>query len=156
MLGLIACRAKNNTIGYKGTIPWKFPEDMAIFKSFTLGHTVVMGRKTWDSLPKKPLPGRRNIVITSQHIDGVETQPVEWITQPHEEEVFVIGGEQLYKFALPYADYIFLTTINSDYVGDTFFPEFQGFELACSRQSTSITVGSYVAEVYKNVNKNNI
>lgn len=155
MLTLIACMAKNRVIGFKNTLPWgKFPEDMAIFKSHTLGHVVVMGRNTWESLPKKPLPSRHNVVITSQEIPGVETRPFSWLKQPHDEDIFVIGGEQLYQATWPFADYIFLTTIKTDYEGDTFFPEFSGYELVCATESQSITVGAFVSEVYKNVNKN--
>ena len=145
MLGLIACMSRNRVIGSAGKIPWRCPEDMAIFKSFTLGHTIVMGRRTWESLPKKPLPDRRNIVITSQTIPDIETKPFSWLKESHTEDIFVIGGEQLYQATWPFADYIFLTTIKKDFAGDTFFPTFTGYERVCFSEVQSITVGPILA-----------
>ena len=106
-------------IGKKGDLIWKIPEDLKRFKRLTTGHTVVMGRKTWESLPKKPLPGRKNVVITSDPDKVFEGavragSPQEAMTATKDDgEVFIIGGEQIYRALLPYADKIYLTVIEA-------------------------------------------
>ena len=131
-LNLIFARAANGVIGAHGTLPWHLPEDLAHFKRTTLGSPVIMGRKTWDSLPVKfrPLPGRVNIVMTRQ-VDWNENggQP---FTSLHSslrfcerfEEVWVIGGAQLYAQALPLARRAVITEIAQDFEGDAFAPVF--------------------------------
>ena len=125
-LNLIVAYARNRTIGRDNTLPWKLPGDLAHFKRTTTGCPIVMGRKTWDSLGR-PLPGRRNIVITR---DGTLSQPgAEFVTSlqsalnlVHEaENVFVIGGAQIYKEALPLADRVIATEVQADVEGDAFF-----------------------------------
>jgi dihydrofolate reductase len=128
---LIAALSRNRCIGKNGTIPWRIPEDMAHFKALTTGNVVVMGRKTWESLPERfrPLPERTNIVLTRQTDyplpDGVEryvslTDALE--AHPYE-LLFVIGGGEVYKEALPLADRLELTHVDQDVDGDAFFPE---------------------------------
>jgi len=132
-LHLILARARNGVIGRGGALPWHLPEDLAHFKRTTLGHPVIMGRKTWDSIGR-PLPGRRNIVVTrdpawraagaevAASLDGALAR-VEAEAPGLEGPVFVIGGAQLYAQALlgPVAT-IHLTEIDADFPGDTFFP----------------------------------
>jgi dihydrofolate reductase len=129
---VVAAVARGGVIGRDNAIPWRIPEDMARFRELTMGHPVVMGRRTWDSLPDRfrPLPGRRNVVVSRSpdwHADGAERAG-----SLHEalrlvdgaSEVFVIGGAQLYAAALPLADELLLTEIDADIEGDTSFPPF--------------------------------
>jgi dihydrofolate reductase len=120
---LILAAAENGVIGKDGAIPWHIADDLKRFKALTMDKTIVMGRKTWDSLPKKPLPGRRNIVVTWQknwQAEGAETMQLEKaLDQP--EEVFVIGGAEIYRAALPRASRIELTEIHKAFDGDAAF-----------------------------------
>ena len=130
-LNLIFARARNGVIGRKNTLPWHLPEDLAHFKATTLGQPVIMGRKTWDSLPFKfrPLPGRMNIVVTRQtdwHSDGAHVvHSVDEALQacPIEAQPWVIGGAELYRLAMPLATRVVVTEIDADYEGDAFSPE---------------------------------
>ncbi|MBM3677631.1 MAG: dihydrofolate reductase [Actinobacteria bacterium] len=127
---LVAAVAANGVIGRDGGIPWHLPEDLARFREVTMGAPVVMGRRTWESLPERfrPLPGRRNIVVTrdvSWGSAGAERAGslAEALERAQEAaEVFVIGGAVLYADALPRADRLLLTEIGLDVVGDTVFP----------------------------------
>ena len=120
---LILAAAENGVIGKAGAIPWRISDDLKRFKALTMDKTIVMGRKTWDSLPKKPLPGRRNIVVTWQknwQAEGAETMQLEKaLEQP--EEVFVIGGAEIYRAALPRATRIELTEVHKSFDGDAAF-----------------------------------
>ena len=125
LITLVVAATGNGVIGKDGAIPWRLPEDLKRFKALTLGHTVVMGRKTWDSLPPKnrPLPGRRNIVVTRDagwKADGAEAASLEAALQG-EGEIFVIGGGEIYRAALALADRIELTEVHRDYDGDAVF-----------------------------------
>ncbi len=128
---LVAAVARGGVIGREGGIPWRLPEDVAHFKSLTTGHAVVMGRRTWDSLPDRfrPLPGRRNVVVTRNEewrADGAEragSVDDALALLADEEHVFVIGGAEIYAAALPHADELVLTEIDVAADGDTFFPE---------------------------------
>lgn len=126
---LIAAVAANGVIGAGGGLPWHLPEDLKRFKAMTLGHPVIMGRRTWESLGK-PLPGRRNIVVTRRAGYVAEGASVAGslgealaLCAPAQ-IVFVIGGGELYRAALPSADVLALTEIHRDYEGDARFPEF--------------------------------
>ena len=117
-VGLIWAQSTSGVIGRDGGIPWRLPEDQAHFKRLTLGHTVVMGRLTWESLPKKvrPLPGRRNVVLTRQAdymADGAEVMTTleDALT---DDETWVIGGEQIYAVALPVATRCEVTEVEID------------------------------------------
>ena len=131
-LSLVAAIARNGAIGRSGTIPWRIPEDVRRFKELTTGHAVVMGRRTWDSLPQRfrPLPGRRNVVVTRQtnwSADGADRagsleDALDLLDVTP--QVYVIGGAELYAAALPLADELLLTEIDADVEGDTFFPPF--------------------------------
>ena len=128
-LYLVAAVAANRVIGDKGRLPWRLPEDLRHFKRITLGHPVIMGRKTWESLGK-PLPGRENIVVTrspgyvppSAHVAASLDAALALCTG--EPVAFVIGGGELYAAALPLADGLVLTEICRDYAGDVRFPDF--------------------------------
>jgi dihydrofolate reductase len=130
-IALVAAVARGGVIGRDGGIPWRIPEDVAHFKELTTGHAVVMGRRTWDSLPDRfrPLPERRNVVVTRDadwHAEGAEragSLDEALALLDDDERVFVIGGAEVYAQALPLADEMFLTEIADDVVGDTFFPD---------------------------------
>jgi dihydrofolate reductase len=131
-LNLIFARARNGVIGKDNTLPWHLPEDLAHFKHTTLGQPVVMGRKTWESLPPKfrPLPGRTNIVVTRQtawQAEGaVVAHSIEEAVQhcPADAQVWVIGGAEVYAQAMPLASRAVVTEINADFEGDAFAPTF--------------------------------
>jgi len=129
-LNLIYARAANGVIGRDNQLPWHLPEDLAHFKRTTLGCPVIMGRKTWDSLPPKfrPLPGRMNIVVTRDtawHADGATVaHSLEAARDrcPPGSEAWVIGGAQIYAQALPLASHVVVTEIARDFDGDAFAP----------------------------------
>ncbi len=135
-LAIVAARARNGVIGRDGALPWRLKSDMALFKATTLGKPVIMGRKTWDSLPKKPLPGRTNIVLSR---DGTfepkgalaceRFQEALAIAREQAEEdgateVCVIGGVALFELALPKARRLYLTEVETEAQGDVSFPSF--------------------------------
>ena len=127
---LVAAVAHGGVIGRDGTVPWHLPEDMAFFRELTTGHPVVMGRRTWESLPDRfrPLPGRRNIVVTRNptwSAKGAERAGSldEALRLGAPDSVFVIGGAEIYRAALPHADELVLTELELDVQGDTFFPD---------------------------------
>ena len=130
-VGIIYARARNGVIGKDNAIPWHLPEDLAHFKQTTLGAPVIMGRKTWDSLPPRfrPLPGRRNIVITRQ--PGWQAAGAERAATLEEAlalcgdvpAAWVIGGAQIYQLALPLASTAVVTEIDADFEGDAYAPQ---------------------------------
>lgn len=128
MVGLIWAQTVEGVIGRDNTIPWRIPEDTAHFKETTLGHPVVMGRRTWESLPPRfrPLPGRRNVVVTRQggwSDDGAETaHSVEHALDLAGDSAWVIGGSQIYTAALPFANELVVTEIDADIAGDAVAP----------------------------------
>ena len=126
-LALIAAIGRNRVIGKDGVLPWHIPQDLKRFKQLTTGHAVLMGRRTFESLGK-PLPRRRNVVVTSRPIPGVETfHSVNVALQvlAEEEKVFVIGGARLYGRLLHEADELYLTFVHRDVDGDSYFPEYE-------------------------------
>lgn len=128
-LTLIAAVAKNKVIGHKNGLPWRVPEDLKFFKAQTTGHAIVMGKKTFDSTGK-PLPNRRNIVVSRRAtaIEGAEVAGSidEAIARARETDPdpFVIGGAEIYRAALPMATRLLITEIDQEPEGDTFFPDF--------------------------------
>ena len=130
MLSLIVARARNGAIGRNGTIPWHAPEDLRAFQRETLGGAVIMGRATWDSLPRKPLPQRLNIVVTSRPADGVEGvvfTPLDGAlalaAQAGYSRIYAIGGAGIYRHFLPLAHRLLITEVAIDVPdADTFFP----------------------------------
>lgn len=131
MLSLIAAVAKNRVIGNNNQLLWHLPEDMRHFRETTRGKPVIMGRKTWESLPDsfRPLPGRLNIVVSRNPAYQAAGATLagsleEAIRQAgNAKEIFIIGGEELYRQALPLADRLYLTEIENTFAGDAFFPE---------------------------------
>lgn len=130
MISLIVAIAQNNAIGKDNDLLWHLSEDLKYFKKTTNERTVVMGRKTWESLPFKPLKNRRNIVVSSQkdyHIEGAElfddVNKVLEALKEEKDEVFCIGGASLYKALLPKADKLYITRVYKDFEADVFFPE---------------------------------
>jgi len=130
-LALIAAVARNGAIGKAGGLLWHEPEDQRHFRRVTMGCPVIMGRKTWESLPVRfrPLPGRRNVVVTRNpgwHAPGAETAEsldAALALLADAPKVFVIGGAEIYAIALPHATELVLTEIDATLDGDTFFPE---------------------------------
>ena len=128
-VSLIAAMAQNRVIGIENRLPWKLPEDLAHFKALTLGHPVLMGRKTFESLGR-PLPGRRNIVITRN--SDYQPSGCEFAASIPEaialcleaEEIFFIGGAELYKQVLPLTDRLYLTEVQVEAQGDAWFPDY--------------------------------
>ena len=128
-ISLLAAVGANLVIGRDGAMPWHLPQDLAHFKATTMGHALVMGRKTYDSIGRA-LPGRRTIVITRQqgwHAPGVEVAHSlsEAFALAGPTEVFVIGGSEVYRQAMPFADKMMLTEIEQSPEGDAFFPPFE-------------------------------
>ena len=129
IVSLIAAMARNHVIGKDNQLPWKLPEDLKRFKAITLGHPIIMGRKTFDSLGR-PLPGRENIVLSRRPglvlpgatVFGSLAEAFERFAGT-DNEVFVIGGAEIYAQALSRADRLYLTRIDADFPGDAFFPE---------------------------------
>ncbi len=126
MLSLIVAMAKNRAIGIDNRMPWHLPADFAWFKRTTLGHPIIMGRKTFESIGR-PLPGRRNIVVSRNpdfRADGVETAPslTAALAMTKDDDAFVIGGATLYTEALPLAKRLYLTEVDATPEADTLFP----------------------------------
>jgi dihydrofolate reductase len=132
-LALIAAVARNGVIGRDNALPWRLPEDLAHLRRVTLGAPVIMGRRTWDSLPARfrPLPGRRNIVVTrdarwrAEGAEGAPSLDAALALLDAAPLAFVAGGAELYALALPRADELLLTEIERDFDGDARFPEWQ-------------------------------
>ena len=133
IISLIAAMTRNHVIGKDNDLPWKLPDDMKFFQQTTKGHVVIMGRKNYDSLPPKfkPLPNRTNVILTRQKdfvADDCEVftdirQAIEFAKNQGEQEVFVIGGGEIYKQSMKMADRLYLTEIDTELDGDTFFPQ---------------------------------
>jgi dihydrofolate reductase len=129
-VSLIAALAENGIIGRGGQLPWHLSADLKRFKRLTMDHTIIMGRKTWESIGR-PLPGRRMVVITRQ--GGYQADSVAVVCSLEDalalaraagdEEAFVIGGAEIYRLALPFADRLYMTLVLAEVEGDTKFPE---------------------------------
>ncbi len=131
-IALIAAMTRNRVIGKDNDLPWKLPDDMKFFQQQTKGHVVIMGRKNYDSLPPKfkPLPNRTNVILTRQEnfkaegcvvVSGLE-EALDFARSSGEDEVYVIGGGEVYNQALSQSNRIYLTEIDTELSGDTFFP----------------------------------
>jgi dihydrofolate reductase len=128
-VGLVWAQARGGVIGADGRLPWHLPEDLRLFRELTTGSTVVMGRRTWESLPERfrPLPGRRNVVLTTdrswaadgaERVDGVE----DVLARTDDGDLWVIGGGRVYAAFLPHADRVVVTDVDTDVEGDTWAP----------------------------------
>lgn len=133
---IVAVAGKNRVIGKRGSLPWYIPAELKRFKEITMGHPIIMGRKTHESIGKA-LPGRTNIIVTRGKGEGeseitiansLEEAVRKASTSPGSEEVFVIGGGQIYEQALPLADKLYLTYIDKEIEGDVFFPDYSEFK----------------------------
>ena len=132
VVSLIVAVAENGVIGRDGGLPWRLPEDLKWFKARTLGKPIIMGRKTWEGLPKRPLPGRTNIVVTRDAAYRAEggvvatslDQALEVAGTEGSDEIMVIGGAELYALALPRVQRMYLTQVAIRAEGDAFFPGF--------------------------------
>jgi len=130
VVALIVAVAENGIIGRDGKLPWRIPEDMKWFKEKTLGKPCIMGRKTWESFPKRPLPARTNIVVTRERDYKAEggvvahslDDALEVARREASGEIMILGGAEIYRAALPEADRIYLTSVHGEFDGDTVFP----------------------------------
>ena len=131
LISIIAAMGRNHAIGYKNTLPWRLPTDLQRFKQLTLGHHILMGRKTFESIGR-PLPGRTSIIITRQKDFQVKgclithslDAAIELAKSRGEQEAFIIGGGEIYAQALSKADQMYLTMVEAEPEADAFFPEF--------------------------------
>lgn len=137
-ISLIAAIGRNRELGKNGKMPWHISEDFKRFKAITSGHPIIMGRKTWESLPTKPLPNRFNIILSRS---GSRTYPnvifstdlreaLDFVKKefPDEKEIFIIGGGQIFEQAISLADKLYLTVIDENFDADTFFPDYSQFK----------------------------
>ena len=127
---IIDAMAENRVIGKNNALPWSFKADMAHFKALTAGWPCVMGRLTWESLPRRPLPGRLNVIVSRTMGDAPSPEVKVFPSMPAAirycavyQKIFICGGESIYREGLPLADKIDLTLIRQNYEGDAFFPE---------------------------------
>lgn len=131
MISIIVAIAKNGVIGINNTLPWHYKEDLKYFKETTLNKTVVMGRNTFESIisrNNKVLPNRNNVILTSNknyYFEGATfiNDLDDFLSNNKDEEIFIIGGKKLYELTLDKADKLYITHINKEYEGDTYFPE---------------------------------
>ena len=127
-LSIIVAMSSNRAIGINNTLPWHLTEDLKHFKSLTTGHTIIMGRKTYESIGK-PLPNRRNIVVSrnldtfSDGVEIVHSLEDAFSISSNDEEVFIIGGSNIYEQSLNLVEYLYITEIAKAFEGDAFFPE---------------------------------
>ena len=127
MITMIAAAAENNALGKDGNIPWHLPDDFKHFKQLTTGHHIIMGRKTWESFPR-PLPNRTHIVITrdlnykAENAIVVHSLEDALAYSKDEQQVFIIGGGEIYTLGMDYATHIELTRVHNEYEADAFFP----------------------------------
>ena len=161
MLSIIAAMTRNRVIGHQGSMPWNLPRELNYFKTITQNATVIMGRKTYDSIDY-PLPHKRNIVLSAtthinrphcEHYTSLDSALAH--TTP-DEDIFIIGGEKLYEQCLPLANKLYITIIDTELEGDTFFPQWNNkdWELL-SQQHSAIDINhayAYTAYVYKKIN----
>jgi dihydrofolate reductase len=142
MISLMVAHDPNRVIGINNELPWHIPEDLAYFKKHTIGKSIIMGRNTFESIGR-PLPKRKNIVVTRNEqykAEGVEVvhdldEAIQRGERTHE-EIMVIGGEQIFKSILPRADRLYITLVQKEFEGDTFFPEYGDEWEAVSRSET--------------------
>ena len=128
-LHIIVAMTNEGLIGREGTLPWELPEDLHLFKKLTMGHTVIMGRKTFSGIGA-PLAGRRNIIISSKPLSDTGIEVYDTFAdalakaKSLHQEVFCIGGKKIYAEALPLATHLHISWIHGDFSGDTYFPDF--------------------------------
>jgi dihydrofolate reductase len=144
VIALVVAHSRNRCIGAGGDLPWRLPSDLRRFKEITTGGTVVMGRRTWESLPARfrPLPGRRNLVLSRDpafRADGAEVfADLDSALDACDGDCFVIGGGTVYEQALGRADRVYATYVDADVEGDTFFPELAESDWRVTEESATI------------------
>ncbi len=157
MISLIVAMASNRVIGDKGDIPWKIPGEQKMFKEITMGHTMIMGRKTYETIGR-PLPGRTNIVVTRQPdyqapgcvvVNNLKRAIAS--CSPDESEAFIIGGGQIYQETISDADRIYLTVLLREVSGDTYFPEFSENDFKIIKSDFIDAVEPYHFYIYERV-----
>ncbi|MBI1210603.1 MAG: dihydrofolate reductase [Alphaproteobacteria bacterium] len=149
-IALVVAMAENRVIGKDGSLPWRIPEDMTWFREITMGKPCIMGRKTWESLPKKPLPGRINIVVTRNPdykapgatVASSFDEAIAVAMHQKPDEIAVLGGAQIYAEAMKRADRIYVTRVHKTFDGDVHFPaiderEWQATQRVAARTSRS-------------------
>ena len=153
-VSLVVAMAANRVIGRDGTLPWRLPTDLKNFKRVTLNKAVVMGRKTWESLPVRPLPDRHNIILT-RRVDfrangGTVVRGLDeaFDHAVGSDEVMVIGGEEIYRLALPRADRIYLTEVWGSFEGDAKFPDLDPAEWREVNREDHAAVGEHPAHSF--------
>lgn len=156
-VSIIVAQGSNRVIGADGGLPWNLPSDLRRFRELTMGHAVVMGRKTYESIPERfrPLPGRRNLVISrSAHYEGAEVFPsLAAALEACERRCFVIGGGQVYAEAAALADRCYVTDVDCSPDGDAFFPELAAEDWRCVEESERLSENdhNFVFRVYDRV-----
>ncbi len=155
-LSIIVAFANDQAIGLNGTMPWHLSEDLKHFKEVTFGQPVIMGRRTWESLPRQPLPGRLNIVVsTTMHSVGgchIVPSPSDAISIcPEESHPFIIGGGLLYRHFLPLVNKLYITRIYKDVEADTWFPEvdFKQWNLTSHRKFLNPAGLDYAFQIFE-------
>ena len=134
MISVIVAIARNRAIGFENRLLYRLPDDLRRFKALTTGHTIIMGRKTFESFPKGALPNRRNIVLSKNKaavFPGAETFSSLQEALSHckeEEEIFIIGGESVYRLFLPLCERVYITKVFANADADAFFPEYDGWK----------------------------
>jgi dihydrofolate reductase len=129
MISIIVAVSEDWGIGKDNELLWHISEDLKRFKRLTIGNTVVMGKKTWESLPKRPLPGRKNIVLTDNPVESIENSVTAYSIKDAlskcepEEEIFIIGGGSIYRQFMPIADRLYITHVHKKTPADIYFPE---------------------------------
>jgi len=132
-ISLIVAVTENMVIGKDNKLAWHLPDDMNYFSNMTKGHSIIMGRKNWESIPEKyrPLPDRKNIIVTRNNnfkykgatiVNSIE-KAIEEARSSEDEEIFIIGGGEIYKLGFKYVDKLYITEINAEVKGNTYFPE---------------------------------
>lgn len=153
-VSLVVAMAANRVIGRDGKLPWRLPADLKNFKRVTLNKAVIMGRKTWESLPNRPLPDRHNIIVTRRaDFQASGGTVVNGLDQAFDhaletDEVMVIGGEEIYRLALPQADRIYLTEVRGDFEGDAKFPDLDPDEWCEATREDHAAVGKFPAHSF--------
>lgn len=152
MITIIAALAHDGVIGRGNDLPWNLPDDLKHFKEVTLGHPIIMGRRTYESLPRRPLPKRTNIVVSSNYeSEGsiICASVKEALDKAREidDEVFVIGGRGIFEDALSFADRLLLTHVHGDYEGDVFFPQYD--ESLWAAQETILATSEFTIVDYR-------
>lgn len=146
MISFLVAMDKNNVIGHNNDLPWELPLDLKFFREVTTGHTIIMGRKTFDAIGRI-LPERKNVILTrrdaSEFPEGVVViddinEVYEWNKQNPEEEYFVIGGGEVFKQSFPYVDRLYITLIDHSFEGDVYFPKYNEDEWELTSEEKGI------------------